>query len=554
MNPDSPPNLPATVDREIYDVCIIGSGAAGGIAAQELTQQGARVIVLERGDWVSPTRFRTHVPPYKLVHRGIHADYSTDDYTGFLYSARASTSPGGDTIDYPLLPAVGGKTLLWDAFSWRFAGRDFKGRAAGDDWPLSYHDLAPFYDRAERFMGVCGSREGLAAMPDGIFLRPLALRCGELIIREACFKHLGPSYGLFPARKAINTETHGGRIACHYCGYCARGCDVDAKYTSANSAIPLAMKTGRLTLATGTVAHAVELDPSGNRAQSVLFLDARSREEHRARARAIVLAGGAVEDARIMLMSRSARFPEGLANSSGWVGRNLVSNARVGLFGYLKSMVGSKVVNDDGTGIHGVIANPYYNKASPNFARGYSLYVSAQRPQIPSMLGAIRGIGADFKRWAREVYPALVKIEAVGEILAHAENYVDLDPSERDEYGLPLPRFHFRFHENELVMVRDMIEKCRSVLEVSGGVVLSEHPPPRPEFDGGSVVGLARMGDDPRTSVVNRSNRAHDVKNLWILDGASFTSCAEKEPTLTVTAVAMRGALGIVEALKKGEV
>jgi choline dehydrogenase-like flavoprotein len=554
MGPESPPNLPATLDREIFDVCIVGSGAAGGIAAQELAQQGARVVVLERGDWVSPTRFRTHVPPYKLVHRGIHSDYSADDYTGFLYAAGASTSAGEERIDYPLLPAVGGKTLLWDAFSWRFAERDFKGRSAGDDWPLSYYDLAPFYDRAERFMGVRGSREGLATVPDGIFSQPLALRCGERIIRETCLKHLGPRYRLFPARKAINTEAHAGRTACHYCGYCARGCDVDAKYTSANSAIPLAMKTGRLTLATGTVAHAIVLDPSSDRAQAVLFLDARSHEEHRVRARAIVLAGGAVEDARILLMSKSARFPEGLANSSGWVGRNLVSNLRVGLYGYLESLVGSQVVNDDGTGIHGVIANPYYNKANPNFARGYSLYVSAQRPQIPTMLGGIRGVGAGFKKRAREIYPALVRIEAVGEALAHGENYVDLDPSERDEYGLPLPRFHFRFHDNEFVMVRDMIEKCRSVLDVTGGVVLAEHTPPLPEFDAGNIVGLARMGDDPRTSVVNRTNRAHDVNNLWILDGASFTSCAEKEPTLTVVAGAMRGALGIAEALRKGEV
>ncbi len=556
MRPEPVPNLPPYLDREIFDVCIVGSGAAGGIAAKELTEQGLRVVVLERGEWVSPTRFRTHVPPYQLPYRGFRHGHGTNDYTGFLYVARPSTSdPAGEEIDYALLPAVGGKTLLWDAFSWRFGERDFQGRTAGDDWPISYRDLAPFYDRAEHFMGVCGSREGLAAVPDGIFLKPLTLRCGELIIRKACLEKLGPQYRMFPVRKAINTEPHGGRPVCHYCGHCMRGCDVDAKYTSANSAIPAALRTGRLTLATGAVAREIELDETGDRARAVVYFDARTRQEHRVRARAIALACGAVEDTRILLMSESARFPRGLANSSGWVGKNLVSEMGAGgVFGYLEPLLTGPVVNDDGTGTHGAIANIYYEKNSANFARGYGLYVGAQRPQIPGLLRALRGMGEGFKKRVREIYPALVYVGAAGEILAHPHNYVDLDPHEKDEYGLPLPRFHFRFHENELAMAKDMLEKCRTILEISRGVPLGPQEEPRPDFDGENLVGLARMGDDPRTSVVNRWNRAHDLKNLWILDGASFTSYAEKNPTLTVIAVAMRAAHYLVEALRKGEV
>lgn len=555
MIPEPAPNLPPLLEREIFDVCIVGSGAAGGIAAKELTELGLRVVVLERGGWVSPTRFRTHVPPYQLPYRGFRDGHGTNDYTGFLYASHPSTSDAaGEEIDYALLPAVGGKTLLWDAFSWRFGERDFQGRTAGDDWPISYHDLASFYDRAERFMGVCGSREGLAAVPDGIFLKPLTLRCGERIIRNACLERLGPQYRLFPVRKAINTEPQGGRPACHYCGYCMRGCDVDAKYTSANSAVPAALRTGRLTLATGAIVRAIELDASGDRVRAVLYLDAKTRQEHRVRARAIALACGAVEDTRILLMSKSGRFPQGLANSSGWVGKNLVSEMWVGIFGYLEPMVGGRVVNDDGTGTHGAIANLYYEKPSLHFARGYGLYVGAGRPQIPGLLRALRGMGPEFKKRVREIYPALVYVGGAGEILAHPENYVDLDPEEKDEYGLPLPRFHFRFHENELAMGKDIIEKCQTILEVSGGVRLASHETPRPEFDGENLVGLARMGDDPRTSVVNRSNRAHDLKNLWILDGASFTSYAEKNPTLTVIAVAMRAAHHLAEALRKDEV
>ncbi len=555
MTPEPSPNLPPLIDREIFDVCIVGSGAAGGIAAKELTELGFRVVVLERGYWVSPTRFRTHVPPFQLPYRGFRGGHATDDYTGFLYASHPSTSdPSGEEIDYALLPAVGGKTLLWDAFSWRFGERDFQGRTAGDDWPISYRDIAPFYERAEGFMGVCGSREGLAAVPDGIFLKPLTLRCGERIVQKACLEKLGPQYRVFPVRKAINTEPHGGRPVCHYCGHCMRGCDVDAKYTSANSAIPAALRTGRLVLATGAVVREIELDATGDHARAVIFFDAKTRQEHRARARVIALACGGVEDTRILLMSKSWRFPHGLANSSGWVGKNLVSEMGLGIFGYLESLVGGRVVNDDGTGTHGAIANLYYQKNSPHFARGYGLYVGADRPQIPGLLRHLNGMGQEFKKRAREIYPALVYVGAAGEILAHPENYVDLDPNEKDAYGLPLPRFHFRFHENELAMARDMVEKCQAILEAGGGVRMDAKETPQPDFDGENLVGLARMGDNPSGSVVNRYNRAHDVKNLWVLDGASFTSYAEKNPTLTVIAVAMRAAHYLAEALKKDEV
>jgi choline dehydrogenase-like flavoprotein len=549
-------NLPLLLDREFFDACVIGSGAAGGIAAKELTELGARVVVLERGEWVSPARFRTHAPPYELPFHGQTTDVAgqaPDGYTAFLYARRSSTSdPGGESIDYGLLPAVGGKTLLWDGLSWRFGERDFEGRAAGADWPIRYHDLEPFYERAERFLGVSGSREGLAAVPDGVFLKPLRLRCGEEIIRQAALSKLGRQYRLFPARKAVNTASHGGRPACHYCGYCERGCDIEAKYTSANSAIPAALATGRLTLATGSIAYGIELDPSSDRASAVLFINSRTRQHHRVRARAIALACGPVEDVRMLLMSKSRRFPEGLANSSGCVGKNLAAEMNVGMFGYLESLLGARVANDDGTGTHGVIANPYYAIPSPAFARGYMLYVNAQRPQAPVMLAGIRGVGARFKQRARSVYPALVQISGTGEILPHPENYVDLDPEQKDEYGLPLPRFHFRFHENEHAMAKDVVEKCAALLEACGGRRLDHQVIPR--ISGSHLVGLARMGDDPRSSVVNRWNRAHDLANLWIIDGGAFTSGTEKSPTLTVIACAMRAAWQIGEALRKGEV
>jgi len=270
------------------------------------------------------------------------------------------------------------------------------------------------------------------------------------------------------------------------------------------------------------------------------------------RARAIALACGAVEDARILLMSPSPRFPLGLANSSGWVGRNLLSEMTLGVFGYLERLQGKCVANVGGTGAHGAIANPYYEKPSTRFARGFTIYVSGQRRQVPGALRDIPGTGLEFKKRVREIYPALVYVGAAGEVLAHRENHVDLDPVEKDEYDLPLPRFRFR--DNELTMASEILETCRRIIEVSGGFPLESREGVRPQFNGEDVVGLARMGDNPHTSVVNRWNRTHDVKNLWIVDGASFTSGAEKSPTLTVIALAMRAAQNIAEALRRGEV
>ena len=545
-------DLNAICARE-YDVCIIGSGAAGGIAAKELTEQGLRVVVLEAGDWVSSSRFRTHLPPYELPFRGRWPSHGENDYSGFLYVKNPVTCPA-EAIDYALLPAVGGKTLTWAGISWRFGERDFQNRGSGDDWPFGYSELEPYYTRAELFMGVSGSRDGLASAPDGHFLKPFVLRCGEQFIKEACEKKLGPPYRVIPLRKAINTEPHGGRPRCHYCGYCMRGCHINALYSSANSAIPAARATGRLTLVTNAVVRELEVDSAGNRSSGAVFIDRETRKEFRVRARAYALACGGVEDVRILLMSKSKHFPLGLANSSGWVGKNLVSEHYYGCLGYLERLLGSKVLNEDGAGQHAVVQNIYYDKPSKKFARGYMIDLQSGPEQIPSHPALVPGFGEKYRAEVRRIYPAIVSLSAHGEILASEKNYVDLDPVARDEFGLPKARMHQEWSENEIAMVRDEREQCRAIIEAAGGKVLGfGDESPKPHFDGENLVGTVRMGSDPKKSVLNPSNRAHDVKNLWVLDGASFTSYNEKNPTLTVVAVAIRAAEHLAEALRRSE-
>jgi choline dehydrogenase-like flavoprotein len=538
-----------------YDVCIVGSGAAGGIAAKELTEKGLRVVVLEAGNWVSPARFKTHVPPWKMPFRGRWKNHHDNDYSGFLYVKDPVTCPK-EFIDYCLLPAVGGKTLTWAANAYRFGAKDFQNRGAGDDWPISYSELAPYYDRAELFMGVSGSMEGLDVLPDGRFLKPLALRCGEQYIKEAC-KKVGPGYRVISVRKAINTEPHGGRPVCHYCGACMRGCDINALYTSANSAIPAAQLTGRLILVTDAIVREMEVDGSGKRCSGAVFIDRRTRQEYRVRARTYALACGGVEDVRILLMSKSRDYPQGLANTSGWVGKNLISGQGVdGAVGYIERLLGAEVLNEDGVGEAGEIANVYYDNPSKNFARGYKFDLVSGPVQIPSFTADVPGFGEKYREEVRRIYPAMVYLGTTGEMLANDRTYVDLDPEARDEFGLPKARMHLEWGENELAMARDMREKGKALIEAAGGKVLGfreKGKDLKPEFDGENLVGTARMGDDRRRSVLNRYNRTHDVQNLWVLDGASFTSISEKNPTLTVVAVAIRASDYLAEAMRKME-
>lgn len=550
-------NLLEIKGRE-FDVCVVGSGASGGAAAKTLCEQGANVCILEIGEWKNPGRdFRPHSQPFEFPFRGLRGEYTQQLY-GDPKIFRSS-SVGPEPASYIIVPAVGGKTLLWAGHSWRFGPRDFCShalRGVGEDWPFRYEDLAPYYERAEELMGVCGARDGLEVIPDGRFLPPLKFRCGEVEIGHALRK-LGPEFKLISTRKAINTIPYGDRPPCHYCGGCMRGCDVDAKYTSANTAIPAAVKTGRCTLVTGTMAMEVLLDSSGKRATGVVFIDVKSRKERVVRCRAVALACGPVESARLLLFSTSNAFPHGLANGSGEVGKNLQSTINVSPLGYLKPMVGSPIVNDDGTDtFHGTIPNPYYQKSHPDFPNGYLINVGSGA-QVALGGGAFvdmgrvtPGFGREFKGNVRAMVPALVVLGCQGQTLPNSSNYVDLDPELRDGFGLPAIRLHFRLGESELAMMRDMRAVTRAILEAAGGVVIT--PDARGGIDASHYVGTCRMGTDPARSVLNPYCQSHEVKNLFVVDGSSFPYYPEKNPTETVVAISLRAAEYLGKQLQKG--
>lgn len=547
------------IEATEFDVCVVGSGGSGGAAAKELCTRGAKVCVLEIGEWKDPGKdFRSHAWPYELPHRGLSGEYTQQLYGDpaiFRYS-----SAGRDAAAYVILPAVGGKTLLWAAHSWRFGRRDFRLRSRqgiGEDWPIRYEHLAPYYDRAEDLMGVCGERDGLEVIPDGRFLPPLKLRCGELQIARA-LPQLGPEFRMISTRKAVNTVAHGGRPPCHFCGHCSRGCDVDAKYTSANGAIPAALKTRRCSLVTGAIAREVLLDSSGNRASGVAFIESQSRRERRVRSRVVVLACGPVESARLLLLSTSRWFPQGLANRSGEVGKNLQTTINLSAIGYLKSLLGSAVANDDGTdSFHGTIPSPYYEKPHPNFPNGYLINVGSGTQLVYNsgggeLAGALPGFGGGFKRKLRETFPAAVALGCQGQTLESPRNYVDLDPKLRDGFGLPAIRMHYELGKSELAMVEDMRKVMRDILEAAGGVVTGVEETGGVDYS--HYVGTCRMGTDPARSVLNPYCQSHDVKNLFVVDGSSFPSYPEKNPTETVIAVSLRAAEYLAGELRKSNV
>ncbi|MBI1761840.1 MAG: GMC family oxidoreductase [Acidobacteria bacterium] len=542
---------PQNQNTATYDVCVVGSGAAGGVVAMQLAQKGASVVVLEAGKWVDPAKdFFSHTMPYELPKNGRGWDpraHLTVDRT------KEPFTKAGDyqRFDHFLSKVVGGKTLLWAGLSWRNSTYDFAA------WPVKYEELAPHYDRMERLMGVTGNYDHHPNVPDGIFLKPLKWSCAAYEIQKGCNKLDAKRFKMITARKAILTEKTGSnRPACHYCGHCMRGCDVDAKYTSANTALPAALKTGKCKLILYANAAEVMMSKDGSRAEGVRYFDARTRQSQEVRARYVVLACGPIESARLLLLSKSQHVPNGLANSSGLVGRNLISHTSSSVQGYLKTMYGSDIArlgNDDGTeSSHAYIASFYYDKPHPDFPKGYHIIVdSGSRAGIgnPGFVQNIGGFGVDLKREARHRYPGLLSMYSQNGMIASPEKYMELDPEVKDIYGLAVPKIHFSLTSEDRAIHKDAIEKISSIIEASGGVVTGTSP--NPGVDSVHWVGTCKMGNDPKTSVLTPYLQSHDVQNLYVADGSGFIDFSEKNPTLTVMALASRCADHLHEQLRR---
>ncbi|HEU4722741.1 MAG TPA: GMC family oxidoreductase [Gemmatimonadaceae bacterium] len=554
-----------------YDVCIIGSGAGGGMAAYALTRAGARVVMLEAGPaWYASRNAQMLTPSFATPRRGRatktrpFGEYDACD-GGWEIEGEPYTRAPGTRFDWWRGRMLGGRTNHWGRISLRFGPEDFRGKTRdglGDDWPISYDDVAPYYDRIDDLIGVFGSKEGIHNEPDGKFLPPPAPRCYELLVKKASDKL---KITCIPSRLSILTRAKPGRQACHYCGQCNRGCTVKANFSSPDVLIAPALETGRLTLLTNSMAREVTVGSNGL-ATGVTYIDKNTGEERHVAARAVVLAASAFESARLLLNSKSSQFPQGLANSSGVVGRYITDTTGASAGGHIPSMVDHVPHNEDGVGGMHVYMPWWLDNKKLDFPRGYHIEVGGGLgPPSYGFMGGIHnypdagGYGAKLKQDYRRYYGASISFSGRGEQIPNDKCYTELDPQVVDRWGIPVLRFHWEWTDHELNQVKHMQETFRALITEMGGT-----PSPMPTKEqgygiaaGGRIIhelGGIRMGSDPKTSVLNANCQAHDCKNLFVTDGGPFVTQADKNPTWTILALAWRTSDYIAQQRRAGAI
>ena len=528
----------------VYDVCVIGSGPAGGVLSKELAEAGARVALVEAGRNMTVDDYHFHAWPYELPKRKKPTPYYPPEVT------RSIRYENCDNIFVDRIRAVGGRSIHWNAVCLRFAERDFRERSAAGiegDWPLTYQELAPFYSYVERMIGVTGTREGLDIVPDGEYLPPLKFRCSEEIVKRACERM---AIRMIPSRKALLTVPFDGRPPCHYCNHCMEVCDVGAIFTVPNSMIPKAEKTGNFTLLPKRLARELLVDGEG-KVRAVSVVNTESHEEEEIRAKSFAVCCGSIESARLLLNSRSPQHPNGLANSSDLVGRYLTGHVNSETLGYLEELVGTRPINTDGATDHSYIPRFNLNRKPLDYAGGFQYQLQDMSFMYPFHAHYCKGFGDAFKKQVRLLQPGFIWMDCFGKVLGRPESRITVDPAHTDDYGIPIPVVHFRFGENDRAVWKDMKQNAEEILDAAKcRMMVNDNP--EPAGFASHETGTVRMGNDPRTSVLNRYCQARDVKNLFVVDGSCFTTFPEKNPTLTIMALAVRAAAYIAKEAKSG--
>jgi choline dehydrogenase-like flavoprotein len=558
---------------KIYDAVIVGSGAAGGMAAHVMANAGMNVLVLEAGPQLDLYNdFKTHAWPYEEKYRGRISPRDAhnykygfaDGYTTHIYARldeNPYSTPEGKPFDWVRARAVGGRTLVWGRVSLRLSDYDFKAASHdgyGDDWPISYADIQPYYDRVDRLIGVMGTRENLPQLPDGVFQKPQPMLCGETILKRGVEK---TGRRLIPTRAGVTSEGVKGnryRAACHYCGTCGRGCDVGAMFNSPVALLAPAKETGKLTVRPDSVVREVIVDRNTGRARGVAFVDRKTKREYEAYGKLVVLGASTLESTRILLNSKSRFYPNGLANSSGVLGRYLHDHTwGVSFTGFAPQLKGREIVNEDGRP-QGTYIPSFRNldKASrrQKYIRRFGYQAGSGAGIFPNHAKLLPGFGPSFKKEVLAWHPGVVRMSAFGEVLARRENRVTIDPKLKDAWGIPSLNINIEYGDNERELTRDAIECAHEMFHAAGIELITENLQMFPPGHSIHEVGTARMGLDPKTSVLNRWNQAHDVENLFVVDGGCFVSSGCVNPTLTILALAMRASEYAVEQLKRGAI
>lgn len=556
----------------MFDAIVIGSGMSGGIAAKELCEQGLKTLVIERGRKLEHgTSYTDGLQPWDLPNGGgipeeeLERDYAIQRQCYAVSSAtqqywvKDSQHPydtrEGKPFSWIRGYHLGGRSIMWGRQTYRLSEMDFQANQRdghGIDWPIRYADLAPWYDHVETFIGVSGANEGLPQVPDGKFLPAMPMTDGETLFKASVEK-------AFPGRKVIQgrcahlTEPQPhhielGRNPCQYRSLCERGCSYGAYHSSLSSSLPAAERTGNLTIVTDKIAHSIMTDPKSGKATGVRVIDQHTKQVTTYEARVIFLCASTIGSAQVLLNSRTDANPRGLANSSDQVGRNLMDH----VYG---PMVSGTMPGPDtyhrGRRPNGLYIPRFRNiDRDEGYLRGYGYQGGVMRQGWRTVAGSMPGIGTELKERIRHPGPWGVRLAGFGEMLPNPDNRVTLHATKTDEWGIPQVSINCEHSANELELGRRMLEDAKAMMIAAGATIDSETSKLNPPGLGIHEMGTARMGHDPKTSVLNGFNQAHDVSNLFITDGAAMTSSGCQNPSLTYMAMSARAAHHAVELLK----
>lgn len=567
-----------------YDAVIVGSGAGGGMAAYVLAKAGLKVCLIEAGAMYDPQKNITQLKnPWESPRRGASTRFRPFGdfdacYWGWDIDGEPYTRASGTQWDWWRARMLGGRTNHWGRISLRFGPKDFRRRSIdglGDDWPITYEDIKPYYDRIDKMLGVFGSNEGLENDPDGYFLPPPKPRLHELIIKKGA---TNAGVRVIPSRLSILTKAlpdNPDRQECNFCGQCGRNCSYfKADFSSSNVLIKPALATGNIDVVADAMAREVMTDNDG-KATGVSYINKNDMMEYQVTGRVVILAASACESSRLMLNSRSKRHENGLANSSDVVGRYLHDSTGAAMGGVLPQLFDRKRYNEDGVGGMHIYSPWWLDNKKLDFPRGYHIEYWGGMGQpaygfgfgIEGMNGKFAvhgktkeagGYGKSLKEDVRFFYGAGVGMAGRGEAIPKYENRCEIDPTVVDKYGIPVLRFNVKWSDYEIKQAKHMKETFAEIFHQMGAIPTWGHTDGPENNYGlespGKIIheaGTARMGNDPKSSAFNKYNQAHDCKNLFCVDGAPFVSQADKNITWTILALSLRASEYIIDEMKK---